>query len=550
MTKAINKSKEVLPPWIKREVGRGTTEWVVRRSDCPAFDTYDLVEMGHFDAAPSYEVARANWPFIVVAVCVGGSGTISSDESVWRLDPGQALLLPPHIPQDWRATEAGWSCTTLNYRPEGFISDNASLPRLLSIHAKPLEAMIQAFRYEFQSDKDPAFLRQMLEIIQTKVVRLFNSSQNAGRLWPLWSAVLEHPDFNWTIDALSERGHLSGEHLRRLCLQEAKRSPMAQVTWLRLKAAASRLAVGNDVIEEIAHQVGFGSERAFRSAFTRNFQCSPSEYRQKNRQSFEALNIAPASLDAPGVKLPHPREPQAIANYHRAAGQGTPFFLRMDSVANAYFSVGPHPWFGDIPLKLPESGIKQIHGVPFLVLNEQKGPSFLLLRSSRLKKDCRNKALPDRVKLPLKKRARSIYFLHACGWGADYGAFARYRLIYADRTTAEQPLVVLANADAEETDGRQANIQDWYFSWDQLATIHAKPYDATPQSDASASSQYLYTLEWINPHPDKIVAALEIVSNPHCSASLALLSVTLFAQDEIPRPKKAKTAKPPVRRHV
>ena len=136
-------------------------------------------------------------------------------------------------------------------------------------------------------------------------------------------------------------------------------------------------------------------------------------------------------------------------------------------------------------------------------MNQENGPSFLLLRSNRITKDSRGKLLPDRVRLPLKRPVKALYFLHACGWGAQFGRFARYRLIYADKTSAEQPLVVLAGAHPDETDGSGANIQDWYFSWDQLARPNAKPYDATPQSNPLASSQYLYSMEWMNPHPPK-----------------------------------------------
>ena len=79
-------------------------------------------------------------------------------------------------------------------------------------------------------------------------------------------------------------------------------------------------------------------------------------------------------------------------------------------------------------------------------MNEENGPSFLLLRSKRVAKDSRGKPLPDLVKIPLKRSIKALYFLHACGWGAEFGRFARYRLIYADKTSAEQPLVVLAGA--------------------------------------------------------------------------------------------------------
>ncbi len=386
--------------------------------------------------------------------------------------------------------------------------------------------MITAFRSEFQSEKDPALLRQMLDIIQTKTIRLFNPAQNAGRLWPLWNSVLQNPELNWTIEALSQRAHLSGEHLRRICLGETKRSPMAQVTWLRLKAAASRLAVSNDVISDIAHQVGFESERAFRSAFTNNFQCSPSEYRQRHREAFEALNKKLPGAESVENSTIGIGSRSATSSYPGVDPSASPFFVPLKSRANAFFSAGERPWFGDIPLQVCHHGVTVIHGVPFRVLDEKQGPSCLLMRSGRISEDYRQKPLPQKVRFPLKRLVRSIYFLHACGWGSEPGPFACYRLLYSDRTSLEQPVIALAGAHPDEMDGRRANIQDWYFSWDQLERSHAKPYDARPASRPLSSSQYLYTLQWINPSPEKRVTSLEIVSDSKVSATLALLAIT------------------------
>jgi AraC-like DNA-binding protein len=462
----------------------------------------------------------------MVVICTGGSGTVRSGRQHWPMGPGQALLLPPHCPHDFEADSGGWSYTILNYHSESLIRQNIRLPRLISIHAQPLEAMILAFRREYQSDRDPVLLRQMLDIIQTKILRLFNPAQSSGRLWPVWSAVLEHPEFNWTVEALTQRAHLSGEHLRRICQQDLGRSPMEQVTWLRLKVAASRLSIGDEVIEDIAHDVGFESERAFRSAFAKRFQCSPTQYRQRNRLILEELNnsqttdratSSPASQDTASSQ----------SNYDPIDGAKAPVHLALQSAANARFSVGNHPWFGDIPLYLPQAGLTSIHGVPFLILNEQKGPSFVLMRSQNLEKDARGKKLPIRVQLPVKRLVRAAYFLHACGWGAQFGPFATYRLVYSDKSVAEQPVVVLAGTHPEEADGCKANIQDWFFSWEQLRRPHVKPYDATPTSAPARESQYLYTLEWINPHPEKKVNFLEIESDPKRAATLAVLAISL-----------------------
>ncbi len=515
-----------LPPWEVRALGKSSTEWVVRRVDCAPFDEYDLVEIGHVDAGRYHRAARAEWPFTMVIVCSGGLGTVRSGDERWQLAPGQALLLPPDRPHDFQSSEMGWSYTVLNYHSGNLFRQNIALPNLISIHAQPLEAMILAFRREYQSDQDPALLRQMLDIIQTKILRLFNPAQGSSRLWPLWNQVLEHPEFNWTIEALTQRAHLSGEHLRRTCQHDFGRSPMGQVSWLRLKLAASRLTVGDDVIEEIAHEVGFESERAFRSAFTKVFQCSPSQYRQKNRRILEELNsdrsFTDRSLLLPGATLAQ----AAPSDYALLESGHDPQPFSLAPYANAFFSHGAHPWFGDIPLLVPHVGVQGIHGVPFLILNESAGPSFILMRSRRLEKDQKNKPLPAKVSLPFRRAARSVYFLHACGWGAEFGPFASYRFVYADKSHVEQTLIVLAGTHPDEADGSQANIQDWHFSWEQLNRPYAKAHDVTPTSTPSLESQYLYTLEWTNPHPEKKLASIEIRSNPDKMPTLAVLAIS------------------------
>jgi len=397
MSRSNQLPSDTLPPWEKRVIGKSSTEWVVRRADCAAFDYYDLVEIGHVEASRHHRAARADWPLTMVVICSSGLGTIRSGELQWQLGPGQALLLPPHRPHDFQAASVGWGYTILNYHSAALVRQNIGLPRLVSIHAQPLEAMILAFRREYQSDQDPALLRQMLDIIQTKILRLFNPAQNASRLWPVWSAVLDNPEFNWTIDALTQRAHLSGEHLRRTCQHDLGRSPMGQVTWLRLKVAASRLTISDDVIEEIAHQVGFESERAFRSAFTKMFGCTPTQYRQKNRWILEGLNSEKEVADH-SLTLLMPNRATAIpAEYKTAAENSSPETISLKPFANAFFSRGDHPWFGDIPLYLPQVATQRIHGVPFHILNENDGPSFILMQSLRLKKAAQKGRLPSHL---------------------------------------------------------------------------------------------------------------------------------------------------------
>ncbi|MEI8340960.1 MAG: AraC family transcriptional regulator [Verrucomicrobiota bacterium] len=510
-----------LPPWERRALGKETKEWVIRKANCLAMVPHGLHDISHTRAGSMYHGVRGKWPLFMIIVSSAGAGRVRIAGGEWILRAGEALLIPPGLPHDMAAMEGGWVFSILNYDPGLWTGMMPSAPRSLPIHAQPLDALIEAFYLEYHADRDPVLLRQLTDIIHTKVLRLSNPDQTAGRLWPIWQRVLEEPDFAWNLGSLACLAHLSEEHLRRISRAEVGRSPMEQVTWLRLQEAARLLLSENHLIEDVAHRVGFESERAFRAAFNRAFDCAPSVYRQQGRETFTRLDVKKQAYSSPVVQRTAGSDwVRHVRRWHA---------LDLSKVANARFSIGDRPWMnGDTPLLGIRPGSKKIHGVPFEILDETKGPSVLMLRSRRCTLDDHGQELPERVRLPVGRSIRGACFLHACGWVQTPGPFASYIFSGAEGERSTLELFALGTAHPEESDGRAANIQDWYFGYDPLDRGDMRPYLVPSSREPGAMSQYFYTLVWHNPKPREKIDFLEVASRPEMDTTLAVVAVVLF----------------------
>lgn len=113
--------------------------------------------------------------------------------------------------------------------------------------------------------------------------RIGRGSTGDERLWRVWRAVDAEPDRPWTLMSLAGIACMSPEHLRRQCRGELGKSPMAQVTDLRMQRAAALLRLGSTKVETIAVRVGYGSVYAFSTAFKRWVGQAPSDYRAEAR---------------------------------------------------------------------------------------------------------------------------------------------------------------------------------------------------------------------------------------------------------------------------
>ena len=126
-------------------------------------------------------------------------------------------------------------------------------------------------------------IQHWTDLIHHYVLRFAQAMQQDDRLRLLWKRVAAHLAEDWTLARLAHEAGYSNEHLRRLCRHQLGRSPMHQVTYLRMRRAAELLATTPLTIEAIARDVGYHNPFVFSNAFTKWIGWRPSNYRRKKQ---------------------------------------------------------------------------------------------------------------------------------------------------------------------------------------------------------------------------------------------------------------------------
>ncbi|HEY9249027.1 MAG TPA: GntR family transcriptional regulator [Rariglobus sp.] len=194
-------------------------------------------------------------------------------------------------------------------------------------------------------------------------------------------------------------------------------------------------------------------------------------------------------------------------------------------------------WLGDIPLRCLPPGTHEIHGVPFEILGgSQRTDCGAIVFQSTVNTMGNAKKLPDRLVIPVGARAEAVYILHGCGYAKPMQAFARYVFHTARGVAGEVPLVSLGRPEpgGESAAGAgkadvKANIQDWWsdFPHEDFPCARMAPFLENEGVNHVNRHVFLYTLEWINPSPEKPVSHIEIIVDASVSTTLGVLAVTV-----------------------
>ncbi|SPL71310.1 AraC family transcriptional regulator [Acinetobacter stercoris] len=94
------------------------------------------------------------------------------------------------------------------------------------------------------------------------------------------AAIHSFPERSWTVESLAEQCFMSRSKFSSLFNQIVGTSPLAYLQQHRLRLATQFLRQGHMSIQQIAHQVGYSSETSFSQAFKKQFEVSPSQYKQ------------------------------------------------------------------------------------------------------------------------------------------------------------------------------------------------------------------------------------------------------------------------------
>ena len=262
--------------------------WIEGFHVSPALAQHRMVHVGIMDTTAPTRIVRTRQTTTYFLACFGGKGKVLIDGR-WRVcGEGFASLLPAHTLNAFEALpRVRWKfCWTCYQQPpeQRPIADAAS-PVMARFDAPPLHAAIEGLIDECASVAEPSMVQHWVDLIHAYVLRFAKPMQKDDRLRLLWERVEAHLADNWTLARLAKEAGYSNEHLRRLCRRQLGRSPMHQVTYLRMRRATELLSSSPRTIEAVATEVGYHNPFVFSNAFTKWIGWRPSEYRSKRQNA-------------------------------------------------------------------------------------------------------------------------------------------------------------------------------------------------------------------------------------------------------------------------
>ncbi len=146
------------------------------------------------------------------------------------------------------------------------------------------------------------------------------------------------------------------------------------------------------------------------------------------------------------------------------------------------------------------TGQQTFHGIPFSI-SDKAGKQALVLRGKNAA------SLPTRAEIPVGKKGKAVYFLHASAWGSE--ANGSYEITYADGSS--------------ETIALRDKVEIFDF-WNPDASPFARTAwrGKNPQKDGIGVTLFA----WKNPHPDKAIRSI-IAATPGHGAYLGVIGVTV-----------------------
>lgn len=257
--------------------------WKLEVRGMLGFESHAIARIGLDSAFPPYERVRVFPQGSFLMVCMRGSGQILLEGSWQRIGAGEVCMAPPRVLNAFRADRnkvwrIAWiRCEeALGVRP----MVGAASPLRMQGGADLADG-IAGFQREWLSDASPALLHCWAQLIAASAQRLARPFQGEKRLQGLWQRVAEALGEPWPLKRLAEVACMSAEHLRRVCFAEMGRTPMQQVTSMRVKAAFPKLERQGEKLETVAQELGYADAFVFSKVFKRITGVSPMEYRAK-----------------------------------------------------------------------------------------------------------------------------------------------------------------------------------------------------------------------------------------------------------------------------
>jgi AraC-like DNA-binding protein len=266
----------------KHVIGKRGREWLVGPGEAPALEARRIDWAGLSDVTQPYAIARRAPAFGHVVGCVGGVGEVWLGGAWRRVGAGMVFLNPPGWPQALRAAPGRrWRICWVHTRADFFAAGSGAViePELAEADPRPLWNALDGLRLCLQANPGDVLAEAWGELVFAHAHRLATGAGGPQRLARLWEEVARAPGEPWDVERLCARAGMSREHLRRVALKEAGRTPMEQVAYLRMRRAAGLLRMTHETLEAVAEAVGYGNAFVFSNAFKRVMGLRPGVYR-------------------------------------------------------------------------------------------------------------------------------------------------------------------------------------------------------------------------------------------------------------------------------
>ncbi|MGN6554708.1 MAG: AraC family transcriptional regulator [Verrucomicrobiota bacterium] len=250
---------------------------------CKSLSQHQMIHIGIQETVSPYRIVRTKQSTTYFLACIGGKGKVLIDGS-WRIcKEGYACLLPAHTLNAFEAVDKQtwqfcWVCyqRPLEQRPFA----DASVPVMAQFNASPLRCAIQGLMDECSGIAQANLIQEWTDLVHAYVLRFIHPTDQPDTLKLLWDRVASSLGDEWSLSRLAHESGYSKEHLRRLCRRLLGRSPMHQVTYLRMRKATELLKNSQHTLDAVAHEVGYHNQFVFSNAFTKWIGWRPSEYRR------------------------------------------------------------------------------------------------------------------------------------------------------------------------------------------------------------------------------------------------------------------------------
>jgi len=257
-------------------------DWLQEASLCPLLSTHQIIHAGLMKAYSPFEIVRIDQSGTFMLACIEGEGVVLVDGSWKKVTAGKACLLPPFVANALKCVGTKpWMFCWVRYLENKEITPivTSISPVLGEYDAEPLQRSIEGLLAECRDDGSVGLKYPWVELIHQYVLRFAQPHQTDDRLWKLWQKIEQRLGYPWSLAELSELACVSGEHLRRLCKKALGRSPMQQLTYLRIQKASQLLLETDEKIETIARMTGYSNAFHFSNVFVEWVGVRPSEFR-------------------------------------------------------------------------------------------------------------------------------------------------------------------------------------------------------------------------------------------------------------------------------